>query len=508
MISSITLRELVRGIPGAVVEGPLDRPVTGLTYDSRRVTPGMMFFAVPGLNVDGHEYIPTAVARGASAIVCERNGFVPHRATKIKVPETREALALASAIFYGHPSRRLKVVAVTGTSGKTCVVFILRAMLAAAGGSPGLISTVRHEVGDRVIPALRTTPEAPEVQQMLAAMVRAGCRACVLEVSSHGLEQHRVGGVEVDLAVFTNLGADHLEHHGGLENYYAAKKRLFTALPAGAKRGGSVINIDDAWGHRLAGETSAEVRMTYGLGDAASLRATSIRLGADDSRMVVEGPGVRFECRFPLVGRHNIYNVLAAVGAALVLKLPVETIRRALATLPPIPGRLEPVICGQPFRVFVDYAHTEEALRETLVTLRDLTPGRVLLAFGCGGTRDTAKRPRMGAVAAERADFTLITTDNPRRESAADIAAQVAAGCAAVRADGWELELDRARAIDRLLRMAAPGDTVLIAGKGHETYQEFDATVIPFDDREQARETLDILGFAPGRSHRPAAVRH
>ncbi|MGD0536107.1 MAG: UDP-N-acetylmuramoyl-L-alanyl-D-glutamate--2,6-diaminopimelate ligase [Verrucomicrobiota bacterium] len=492
------LRALLQHVPALTVEGPSDREFVGLAYDSRRVTPGMVFFAIPGLNTDGHDFIADAIERGAVAVVCQRNGFVPRRATKIKVADTRMALALAAAAFYGHPSRKLKVIGVTGTNGKTCVAFMLRAMLEAAGVQPGLISTIRHEIGDRVIPAQRTTPEALEIQQMLAAMVRSGCGACVMEVSSHALDQQRVAGVEFDLGIFTNLTEDHLDYHASVEDYYQAKKRLFDGIAAGAKRGGgAVINIDDAYGARLARETTVEVQLTYGLGDAARVRARNLVLSRQGARMTVEGPHGSFDCQLPLIGRNNVFNALAATGAALFLRLPPAVIRGALNTLQPVPGRLERVVQGQPFDVFVDYAHTEAALRQTLETLREVTAGRLLLTFGCGGSRDTAKRSRMGRVAAELATFTVITNDNPRRETPEEIAAQIETGYCDVRADGCTVELDRRRAIAGLLRVARPGDTLLIAGKGHETYQEFEDTVVPFDDRVYVRETLGNLGFPP-----------
>jgi UDP-N-acetylmuramoyl-L-alanyl-D-glutamate--2,6-diaminopimelate ligase len=489
------LRDLVSPLPTLTIEGPLDRDVVGLAYDSRRVTPGMVFFAIPGLNTDGHDFIASAIERGAVAVVCQRNGFVSRRATKIKVADTREALALVAAEFYGHPSRRLKVIGVTGTNGKTCVAFMLRAMLETAGAKPGLISTIRHEIGDRVIPAQRTTPEALEIQQMLAAMTRAGCQSCVMEVSSHALDQKRVCGVEFDLGIFTNLTEDHLDYHASLEDYFQAKKRLFQAIQAGTKRGGAVINIDDAYGARLARETAAEVQLTYGLDDAARVRAHHVAAVRQGTRMTIEGPAGSFDCLLPLIGRHNVYNALAATGAGFFLKLPPAAMRAALNAMQPVPGRLENIAQGQPFAVFVDYAHTEVALRLALQTLREATAGRLRLAFGCGGSRDTAKRARMGRVAAELADVTVITNDNPRREAPEEIAAQIEAGYRAVRTDGCRIELDRRRAIDELLRAAQPGDTVLIAGKGHETYQEFEDTVVPFDDRVYVRETLENLGF-------------
>jgi UDP-N-acetylmuramoyl-L-alanyl-D-glutamate--2,6-diaminopimelate ligase len=475
-------------------EGPLDREITGLTYDSRRVTPGMAFVAVPGHSVDGHDYISSAIDRGAAAIICERNGFISQRATKVKVKDARAALAVTAAAFYNHPSSKLKVIGVTGTNGKTTVSFLVKQMLERAGIRTGLIGTVRYEIGERMIPAQRTTPEALEIQEYLARMLRADCQACVMEVSSHALDQHRVAGVQFDVAIFTNLTQDHLDYHSSMEAYFEAKQKLFTMVQHGDKRAGAIINIDDAFGERLARQTDAEILLTYGVAPAARLRAVDIQLGPGESRFVIETPDRRIPVRLPLIGRHNLYNALAAVGAALALKVEVSDIVDALAAMPPVPGRLERVAAGQPFGVFVDYAHTDDALQNVLETLRELTPGRLLLAFGCGGNRDTGKRAKMGRVAAELADFTLITSDNPRKESPAQIAAQVEEGFRSVRTDRYRVELDRRRALDELLRLAQPGDIVLIAGKGHETYQEFADTVVPFDDRIYALETLEALG--------------
>ena len=489
------LKQLIAALPSATVEGSLERDVTGITYDSRRVTPGMLFVAIPGQKTDGHDFISTAVDRGATAIICENNGFVSQRATKIKVANAREALAWAAAAYYQHPSARLRVIGITGTNGKTTVGFMVKRILEAAGVNCGLIGTVRYEIGERVIPARRTTPEALEIQQMMAQMLRADCQACVLEVSSHALEQKRVCGVEFDVGIFTNLTQDHLDYHGTMENYFAAKTRLFTALAAGKKKAGAVINIDDSFGARLSKETQIEAQMPYGLSPAAKIRATQIRLGPEATEMVLETPQDRFPCRLPLIGRHNVYNALAAAGAGLVLKVGTQPIQSALGSLKPVPGRLESIARGQPFGVFVDYAHTHDALRNVLTTLREITSGRVLLTFGCGGNRDAGKRLKMGRVAAQLADLTLITSDNPRRELPESIAAAIEEGFRTVRRDGYRVELDRKRAIDEILRLAGPGDTVLIAGKGHETYQEFEDTVIPFDDRVYARETLGTLGW-------------
>ena len=490
------LKQLIQGLSPTSVEGSLDREISGITYDSRRVAPGMIFVAVPGQNADGHEFISAAVERGAAAVICERTQAFPSRATRICVPDAREAMARVSRSFYHHPSAKLKVVGVTGTNGKTTVAFMIKAILEAAGLRTGLLGTVRYEIGDRRLPAQRTTPESVEVQQLMSQMLKADCQACVMEVSSHALDQKRVLGVEFDVGIFTNLTRDHLDYHGTMESYFAAKKKLFTSLKEGTKKGAAIINIDDAFGARLASETTGlEVQLTYGLDQTARLRATKIELSAEGSRFVVETPERKFALRLPLIGRHNIYNALAAVGAGLALRVDVVKLQAALNAMPPVPGRLEAVPCGQPFGVFVDYAHTDDALRNVLTTLREVTKGRVLLAFGCGGNRDAGKRAKMGRVAAELADFTIITSDNPRKEDRARIAAHIEAGYRAVRDEACSIELDRRLAIQQILGKAEPGDTVLIAGKGHETFQEFEDTVVPFDDRLHAQEVLEELGF-------------
>lgn len=487
------LKELVKKLPVLQVEGSLDRDIAGIVYDSRRVTPGMVFVAIPGVHVDGHDFINSAIDRGAAAIVCERNGFSSPRATKIKVSDVREALARAAASYYQHPSTKLQVIGVTGTNGKTTVAFMVKEVLEAAGFKTGLLGTVRYEIGDRVIPAARTTPEALEVQQMMAQMVSSGCKACVMEVSSHALEQKRVAAIDFDVAIFTNLTQDHLDYHGSMDNYFAAKEKLFTRTANGSKRGAVIINIDDARGARLADHSDVEVKLTYGIKNAANIRATNIQLGADTSDFTIETPKKSFPCRLPLIGRHNIYNALAAAGTAVALDVEPAMIQSALNRMPPVPGRLESVSCGQRFAVFVDYAHTDDALRNVLTTLREITKGRLLLLFGCGGNRDTGKRAKMGRVAAEFADVTVVTNDNPRNESPTLIAKQIEEGFRTVKRRGYTVELDRKRAIAQIISKAQADDTVLLAGKGHETYQEFEDTVVPFDDRVYAREVLENL---------------
>lgn len=502
----IQLKQLISQLEAMLVEGSTDREITGISYDSRRITPGMLFVAIRGHHVDGHEFINNAIDRGAAGVICEQNGFVPQRATKIKVADSRIALAIVAAAFFQQPSSKLKIIGVTGTNGKTTVAFLVKHILEKAGIPTGLIGTVRYEIGDRVFPAQRTTPEALEVQQMLAQMLRAGCRACVMEVSSHALTQNRVHGVQFDAAIFTNLTRDHLDYHNTMESYFAAKKLLFNAVEQGTKRGGVIINIDDAFGQKLNAESRAQVRITYGLSEPAQLRATNIRLTEKSTAMRVEWKGSQFDCEFPLIGRHNVYNALAAVGAAGVLEVDLPSIREALNSTEPVPGRLESVPSTFGFGIYVDYAHTDDALQNVLSTLREFTRGRVLLTFGCGGNRDSGKRARMGQVAARLADYTIITSDNPRKESAAQIAEQIAEGFRAMKSDQFRVELDRKKAIEEIIRMAQPSDSVLIAGKGHETYQEFEDTVIPFDDRVYARETVEAMsGRIPKRDY---ASRH
>ncbi|MDB6053394.1 MAG: UDP-N-acetylmuramoylalanyl-D-glutamate--2,6-diaminopimelate ligase [Verrucomicrobiales bacterium] len=492
---NMQLRNLLQTIPTLKIEGSLEREVVGITYDSRRVTPGMVFVAIPGLNTDGHEYINTAIDRGAAAVICQTNGFISNRATKVKVTDSRAALARAAAEFYQNPSRKLMMIGVTGTNGKTTVAFMVKAMLEEAGIKAGLISTIHYELGERVIPSHRTTPEALDIQHMLAQMIRTGCTACVMEVSSHALEQKRVEGIEFDVCLFTNLSQDHLDYHGTMDEYFQAKKKLFEAIKVGKSGPSCVINIDDGFGEQLAASTMPEIQLSYGITKPARLRATHLKLAREHTEFVAEYNNQNLPFSLNLIGRHNVYNALAAIGAGIALDIDPKKIQKALKELESVPGRLQRISQGQPFEVFVDYAHTEEALRNTLGTLREFQPRRLLLIFGCGGSRDTGKRKAMGEAAAEMADFSWITNDNPRREDPVKIAANIREGFEAKGKETFEVELDRRSAIEIAIREAKPGDIVLIAGKGHETYQEFEDTVIPFDDRVFAREALEYVGY-------------
>jgi UDP-N-acetylmuramoyl-L-alanyl-D-glutamate--2,6-diaminopimelate ligase len=457
--------------------GTANVEITGLAYDSRRVTPGTLFFAVPGFQLDGHDFAREAVARGAGALVVERPlGLgVP----EVVVDSVRSTMGLAAARFYGEPSRDLSVVAVTGTNGKTTTTFMVRAMLEGSGRPCGLIGTIKVVVGGIEHPGGRTTPEAIDLQGELRAMVDARDQACAVEASSHGLALDRCEGMRARVAIFTNLTRDHFDFHESMEDYFQAKRRLFAAGPEVA-----VVNIDDEHGRRLAHELPDPI--TYAVDAPADYSVEVLESGLAGSRFRVDTPDGAVELRCALPGRHNAANATAALAAARALGVDDQAATGALAALEAVPGRLEPVRTGQDFEVLIDYSHTPDSLRGALQTSRALAgSGRVLCVFGCGGDRDRGKRPRMGAIASELADHVIVTSDNPRWEDPAAIIRDVLEGAGDV---DWMV--DRREAIQRALGLAAPGDLVLIAGKGHELYQEVGGRRLPFDDAATARELL------------------
>jgi len=464
--------------------------VVDLAYDHRRVRPGTLFFCVPGMRRDAHELAPEAAARGAVALIVERELDLP--LPQVLVASVRAAMGPVASRFFGEPTASLQVVGVTGTNGKTTTAFLVRALLEAAGRRCGLLGTVKRVIGGDEREVERTTPEAIDLQRDLRAMLDAGDRACAMEVSSHALALHRVDGVRFAAAVFTNLTRDHLDFHGTMEAYYQAKRRLFTELaPAVA-----IVNVDDPYGDRLAAELGGAI--TYGLEREASYRARDMRTGLRGSRFVVEGPDGAVELRSPLSGRFNVLNVLAAFATARALGVETELAAHAISRAGQVPGRMEAVDEGQPFAVLVDYAHTPDSLANVLAAARELAHGRVHVAFGCGGDRDRGKRPLMGEVASRLADRVIVTSDNPRSEDPEAIIAEILAGA------GPEaiVEPDRRAAIEALIAGAAPGDVVVIAGKGHEQGQEFaGGRKVPFDDVAVAREVLRgaAVGAGSGR---------
>lgn len=494
------LSELLRELPEFDVRGGDNVEVSGLTSDSRRVVPGMVFVAVSGTSDDGHRYVGEAIERGATVIVgADPNVYVGRR-TFVRVPDSRQALSRLAAAYYNHPSRDMEVIGVTGTNGKTSVSFMLRHIIRSHEERCGLIGTVRYEIGDRHIPANRTTPDAVELQRLLDAMRGDGCRKVVMEVSSHALQQHRVADVDFNLAAFTNLTRDHLDYHLSMDSYFEAKRRLFELLVNGRSGRAAVINMDDEYGRRLSREVAGLPVTTFGLQrprnvQYSAIGVRSIRTATQYTLMSGEQP---VSLALPTIGSYNVQNSLAAVALASELGYPIESIVESLNTLPPIPGRLEQVDVGQPFSVFVDYAHTADALRRVLETLRRMSGGRILLLFGCGGGRDQGKRNEMGRIAARLSDHSWITNDNPRNENPETIVSQIVAGIQSVGGHSWTVEYDRRRAIQSILNEASPRDVVLIAGKGHEAYQEIDGAVIPFDDKLYVEKGLENAGYVPG----------
>ena len=486
------LSDLLKATPHIAVRGDADRTVAGIACDSRQVRPDFLFVAIPGVQCDGLQFVDEAIKRGAGVIVTPQVRFAVRDATYVQVENTRRAVAELADAFYRHPSGKLVLAGVTGTNGKTTTTFQLHDILTAAGLTPGLIGTVHYEVGARVIPASRTTPQAVELQALFDQMWHAGCKSAVMEVSSHALDQDRVTGCEFDAAVFTNLTQDHLDYHQTLERYFEAKRRLFRQLGRQVKAATAVINADDPWGLRLASDPEIRARvLTFGCGEGVEVRACDIATGPKGSEFRVVGPWGETRIRLALLGHFNVMNALGAYATARALGIDDRQVVDALAARRTVPGRLEEVPTRRGWRVFVDYAHTDDALANVLRTVRELEPARLIVVFGCGGNRDQSKRPLMGAAAATLADYTILTSDNPRREEPRAIISQLEAGFGGCRA--YEVVEDRVQAIETALRFAREGDIVLIAGKGHETTQEFANTIVPFDDRQVVRTILQSL---------------
>ncbi len=477
------------------LKGSLDRPISGLVMDSRRVVPGNLFFALPGLRTDGSGYIDEAISRGAVAVVTAKLPIsVPAKVTFIQVADPRAQLARVAQRFYKFPDRDLDVVGVTGTNGKTTVSYLLRHLLG-PDQRVGLLGTIRYDLGARSVPSFKTTPEAVDIFGMLAQMRDAGCKQAVMEVSSHGLDQKRVLGLQFGAAVFTNLTRDHLDYHPSMDDYFEVKTRLFTGANGSLPKV-AVINLDDAYGRRLVPLVDARVRqVTYGETADADVRAEDVEYGFKSTRFRLIWPDGTLRIESPLIGRFNLSNLLAVIATAWSLGRDPTVFLAKLRAFSGVPGRMESVDEGQSFNVLIDYAHTDDALRNALTMLRPVTPGRLLVVFGCGGNRDRAKRPMMTTAVQEQADFAFATADNPRREDLKQIFADMETGVTDPAKITW-ID-DRRRAISLALDMAKPGDCLLIAGKGHESYQEFADTVIPFDDRQVVRELIGIKELKP-----------
>ena len=480
------LETLLQSVETLKIAGHDAVEINHIAYDSRAVTPGALFVAIRGHKVDGVEYVAEALSKGATAVVSENDLDLGAQVAFVQVNHARQALAEFSNAFYGDLSRRMKIVGITGTNGKTTTAHLIRDLLRDGGFRPGLLGTVAYEIGSRTLPAPRTTPEAPILHDLFHQMNEAGCDSVVMEVSSHAIDLQRIHGIDFNIAVFTNLTQDHLDYHKEMERYFVAKSKLFQSLE---KERTAILNIDDPWGQKLLTKCPPETTLlTYGFSEQADVRAQEVKLGANGSRFRLISPWGEKQISLNLLGRFNIHNALAALAVGGSYGIPLDLMARSLESIQAIPGRLELVRNRKHKKVFVDYAHTDDALRNVLSTLREICKGKLIVVFGCGGNRDRGKRQLMGRVAAELADYTLITSDNPRNEDPGAIALDIIEGLG--QTAPFEVELDRRTAIEKGIHKLHWRDILLVAGKGHETYQECKGTIVPFDDRETVREIL------------------
>jgi UDP-N-acetylmuramoyl-L-alanyl-D-glutamate--2,6-diaminopimelate ligase len=489
------LGELVARLPGAELVGDAAVEIADVAHDSRRVGPGALFVAIRGLVSDGNAFVEAARKKGAAAVVSEAPA--QPGGPWVRVADAREALAVLSAAALLDPSEKLSLIGVTGTNGKTTTTHLIDAALRAAGETVGLVGTVHYRIAGRLTAGARTTPESSDLQALFRDMVEAGCTRAVLEVSSHSLVLKRVHGCRFQVAVFTNLTRDHLDFHGDMDRYFEAKRQLFDTLLR--EDGRAIVNADDDRAAEILHASRAPV-WTYALEHPADFTAEGIHLSMEGTRFVARTPFGPVPIRTPLLGRFNVSNILAALGAALAVGVPKEVAAQGLASLEGVAGRLERVDAGQDYTVIVDYAHTDDALKNLLETVRELRPRRIITVFGCGGDRDRTKRPLMGAVASRLSDVVILTSDNPRSEPPEAILEEIRLGMPAGRGAEVESIVDRREAIARALEMARPETAVVIAGKGHETTQTLRDRTIPFDDRQVVRDILRPLLVRGGRA--------
>ena len=491
----MTVKELLAGVAvrSGVPATVASEQVRGLEFDSRRAGPGFLFFAFPGSRVDGRLFAAQAVERGALAVVSELPAPGEFAAPWIEVEHGRRALALAAKAYYGKLDEKLSLTGITGTNGKTTTSYLIDSILRAAGKTTLLAGTIEYHLGPKVLPAANTTPESLDLHRMFAELDAMGGTHATMEISSHALALGRVYGLHFHTAVFTNLTRDHLDFHHTMEDYFAAKQLLFSGSGGPAPRY-AVINRDDEWGRRLGTASTASEKIWYGLGADAMVRARHIRSAIDGLRFEAVFDKTRILVKSSLIGKVNVYNILAACCVGMTYQLPQEVIERGIEACHGVPGRFERVDEGQPFAVVVDYSHTDDALRNAIAVARTLDATRVITLFGCGGDRDRTKRPLMGQAAGQLSDLVILTSDNPRSEDPLQIMNDALVGLR--RTDTkFIVEPDRAIAIRKAIEEARPGDVVLLAGKGHETYQIFSDRTIHFDDREMAREALRAFGY-------------
>jgi UDP-N-acetylmuramoyl-L-alanyl-D-glutamate--2,6-diaminopimelate ligase len=482
------LRELLSGLNARRVTGDLETPIAGIAYDSRQVSEGDLFIAIRGTRMDGNRFMPKAIAKGASAVVSALEPVQGISMPWIQVADERTAMATIAGNFYSHPTRNLHLIGVTGTNGKTTTTYIIESILKAAGKPAAVFGTIEYRGPGFDFTAERTTPEAPDLEKLFRKVADADCKYAVMEVSSHAIEMKRVERLQFEVAVFTNLSRDHLDFHHDMESYFQAKRKLFAGL-SGAMPRVFVLNSDDARYEDLRSIDPSRV-ISYGMKVAADICPIRHEFGWEATDAMFKTPIGELEVRTTLMGKANLFNIGAAIGVGIALGLPADAIAHGIQQLRYVPGRFESVIAGQPFRVIVDYAHTDDALEKVLKSAREITEGRLIVVFGCGGERDRTKRPLMGEVASRESDYAIVTSDNPRGEDPKAIVEEIEKG---MKGGNYRIELDRREAIRRALTEARKGDTVLIAGKGHETYQMIGTTSRPFDDRLIAKELLHEL---------------
>lgn len=491
---AVNLKVLLEGVEVRAQAPEREIPIRQVTHDSRKVQPGALFVAIPGVATDGTLFAKDAAAHGAIAVLSEAAapGDWPRQVAWVQVAEARKALATTAANYFGRPANALKLTGVTGTNGKTTTTSLIDSILRASGAKTGLFGTISYHTPNGEYPAPNTTPESVDLQAFFAEIRDAGGTYATMEASSHALALDRLWGCHFAVAVFTNLTRDHIDFHKNFENYFAAKRRLFEGTGAGAPDV-AVINTDDEWGKKLVG--LAKQTLTYSLQNGTDLKAKKFQLSFNGLDFIAHTPAGPIQVDSPLVGRINVYNILAAIGAGIGLGIPNEKIEAGLRNLRAVAGRFQRVDLGQPFLVVVDYAHTDDALQNLIRTARELiTKGRIITVFGCGGSRDRTKRPIMGETSGKLSDLTILTSDNPRQEDPLKIISDIVVGLQ--KSTGkYLIEPDRAKAISLAIEEARPGDIVLLAGKGHEDYQIFADRTIQFDDREEARKALTERGY-------------
>jgi UDP-N-acetylmuramoyl-L-alanyl-D-glutamate--2,6-diaminopimelate ligase len=491
------LRDVLAGCRVVQSSGDLECDVFGIASDSRQVSRGFVFAAIRGLRTDGNQFALQAIASGAAAVVSVSPPPAGAKVAWIQVEDDRESLAILASNFFDRPTTKLHAIGITGTNGKTTTTYLVESILKAAGHPAAVFGTVDYRGPGFEYKAERTTPEAPELESLFKKVVDGGWNYAVMEVSSHAVDLKRVEGLHFDVAVFTNLSRDHLDYHKDMRSYFLAKKRLFAGLDGKVPRV-MVLNKDDSQFAELSAIAPSHV-ISYGIEAGSDVRPSSFKLGWSGIDARFQSPAGEFNIHSDLMGKPNLYNISAAIGVALGLGLPTDSIRAGIAQLPVVPGRFERIATTQDFRVVVDYAHTDDALEKVLQTAREITPGRVIVVFGCAGERDRTKRPLMGNAAARLSDLAIVTSDNPRGEDPMAIIREVETGLQSVSGANYRSIADRREAIRLALSSASAGDTVIVAGKGHETYQVIGNQTFNFDDRIVVRELLDEL--AAGRNH-------